>query len=219
MNILIYGLQRSGTNLLEQILIKYFNNVHILNNNQEAKNPLHKHFRPHSFYTKIHSLYRHKFSIDSFDSFVSYLPIIPDHYIIVSKDPYSWFLSYSNWAKNNPKQYHAVDFHFSEEYELFYSNWIHFSSGQSNIHYIKYIDLLNDPNNTIKQIADKISVQIIEPIKLPSKVPYSNNFTEDKIIFYKDKLYLNYISDYDKQIISQTVTSDTFMGLGYNCIT
>lgn len=234
MKILIYGLQRSGTNLLEQILIQSYKDIKIINNNRYAKNPLNKHFRPHSYQDKIHNLYKHKLPIKSFDSFISYLTEIPDHFIIVSKDPYSWFVSYSNWAQNNPHQYHPVDFHFSEEYELFYSNWITFSSDKNNIiyrrhrsngnngkviHFVRYIDLLEKINSTIKILMQNMGLNTNIKIELPEKVPYSKRFTKDTLEFYRNKLYLEFISDIDKQIISQTVTKNTFSKLGYDCIT
>jgi hypothetical protein len=218
MNILLYGLQRSGTNLLEELIYKY-TNLNILNNNTYGVSPLHKHFRPHSYYNKIYNTYKHKLSINSFDDLTSHLSIKPEHYFIISKDPYSWFVSYSSWAKQNPKQYYAVDFHYSEEYELFYKRWIVFAEHSDNIHFIRYIDLLSDPTHTLSRLINSIGLSLLDTnIVLPNKVPYSNTFTNDKVCFYQNKSYLNMISDTDKQIISQTVKSDTFLKLNYECL-
>ena len=99
MYVLHYGLQRSGTNYLETLLKKNFR-IRFLNSNKDRRSPLHKHCRLYKNKQIIpEPQYQNDIVVDTFDQFESLFEVVPDYYFIISKDPYSWNLSYRNWAK------------------------------------------------------------------------------------------------------------------------
>ena len=84
MNILIYGLQRSGTNFLESLLKTNFH-VHFLNSNDSRSVPIQKHFR---FYKNKKCIptpeYLNQLEINSFHEFEALFTPKPDFYFIIS---------------------------------------------------------------------------------------------------------------------------------------
>ena len=99
MRLLQYGLQRSGTNFLESLLKKNYR-VSILNDNRIRSSPLQKHCR---FYSNKEVIpepqYRNEIVANTYEQFQNLFPTAPDFFIVISKDPYSWYLSYQNWAE------------------------------------------------------------------------------------------------------------------------
>ena len=101
--LLHYGLQRSGTNFLESLLKKNFK-VSIPNLRKEREHPLQKHFRLYDDKTKIpEPKYYNKITYKNFKEFEKSLDLSKEiqGIIIISKDPYSWLLSYEKWANNS----------------------------------------------------------------------------------------------------------------------
>lgn len=130
MKLLHYGLQRSGTNFLESLLAKKYH-IEILNSNiqgirPDRSSPLHKHFRLYDEKDIVpEPKFTNELKINSLDAFEQLLEVVPDYYLIISKDPYSWFLSYSAWAKRS--NWPEVPYHYILEYNLFYGKWLEFS--------------------------------------------------------------------------------------------
>lgn len=156
--ILHYGLQRSGTNFLETVLLQNFN-IKIINNNFERNHPTHKHFRLYDNKILIpESNYYNNFQLNNFNDFINSLSPDerPDGIIIISKDPYSWYLSYKSWAKKcnwiPPKH------HYIEEYNQFYKKWIDFSKENDKVIFVNYINLLRNMDAEILDIKNKLHI-------------------------------------------------------------
>ena len=117
-------MQRSGTNCLETLLQKNYR-VHFLNSNRDRSSPLQKHGRIYDDKNIMpEPQYQNDIYVDKFDQFEILFDVIPEYYIIVSKDPYSWCLSYLNWA--GKCGWPDVDHHYIEEYNLFYGKYLRF---------------------------------------------------------------------------------------------
>lgn len=165
-NVVHYGLQRSGTNYLESLL-KANLEIKVVNSDAPRDHPLHKHFR---LYDNKEMIPEPKFSNSlTFDSFKQYEHLLNineslDAILVLSKDPYSWLLSYQKWAKkcNWPQQ----PYHYIDEYVMFYDKWNRFRKEDDRIHLIRYHDLLLCPEKEMETIQNKFDV----PSKLIRKI-------------------------------------------------
>ena len=220
-NILHYGLQRSGTNILETHLKQNFK-LEILNNNLDRKDTLHKHFRLYNEKQYIpESQFYNDVTYNSFKEYESSFGLTKkvDGIIVISKDPYSWYISYLNWAKkcNWPK----VDYHYIEEYNRFYVNWLTFSKEDDRIIFIKYIDLITNAKHvltTIKnkyQLPLKLTKQIFGIYNQIEKVSESKNFTTSDLKYYTEKEYLKTLSLEDMEAINSKINQSLLQELGY----
>ena len=167
MDLLHYGLQRSGTNFLETLLKTNYR-VRFLNIVDDRNSPLHKHCRLYSSREMIpESQYENKIGIETFNQFQELLKVKPDYILIVSKDPYSWYLSYKNWAQKC--HWPNVDHHYIEEYNLFYRLFMNISSQSDTFIFIKYIDLIRDPSTSLRDLEEKMN------LKNSFQLPYRGN--------------------------------------------
>ena len=153
-----YGLQRSGTNFLETLLKKNFR-VNIPNLRKEREHPLQKHFRLYHDKTKIpEPKYYNEYTYDHFKEFEHSLDLEKANgIIIISKDPYSWLLSYEIWA--NKCSWPIPNYSYMEEYNLFLTKWREFENQTDKIIFIRYIDLLEKPEEILNQIQEKFELK------------------------------------------------------------
>ena len=220
-NILHYGLQRSGTNFLENLLKENFQ-VSVLNQNDKRDHPLQKHFR---LYDEKHLIPEDQYANDlRFENLEDYLISLElksevEAVFLISKDPYSWYLSYCNWAKKC--EWPKVDHHYIQEYNLFYSKWLEFSKNDSRVHFLKYIDLISNPQHELNIIIEKYGFRTNWKNKFfgnktkLSSVPHSRSFTSDKISYYKNEEYLKDYSDQDLREVNNLLDTNVVQSLGY----
>jgi len=195
--ILHFGLNRSGTNYLKQLLERHFN-VGFLNVEEERGHPLHKHFR---IYDNKELIGRPNFMNDQvFKSFQAFEASVfsnkkPDMYVVISKDPYSWHLSYSRWGEKNnwPESPHP----YILEYNEFYGKWLEFSGQTNRIVFIRYIDLLKHPRRELKKLRDRFDLEVTKKLNSAGrirKVPMSHRFSSKKARYYTQQAYLDEFS-------------------------
>ena len=105
MNYYLYGLQRSGTNLLQSFLETNFNISFM--NNQDRQSVYHKHFRIYDNkniipQTDKKNQYKNEYIIHSLKELDKQLGDFnhTNKYIIVYKNIFSWLPSIEIWAKN-----------------------------------------------------------------------------------------------------------------------
>ena len=217
MNLIHYGIQRSGTNFLETLLKKNYL-VHFLNSNKDRSSPLHKHCRLYK-YKKIipEPKYHNDISVGTFEQFESLFEVVPDYYLIISKDPYSWYLSYMRWAKKY--NWSNVSHHYIEEYNLFYETFIELSSQTDKFIFIRYVDLLKDTNTVMNILEEKIKLKkrltARLALKIPNKVAQSDAFKDEKTTYYLNEQYLNEYSTEDIQTLNAALNSQVTSFLGY----
>jgi hypothetical protein len=222
MKLIHYGLQRSGTNFLESLLAKKYR-VQILNSNidgvrPDRSSPLHKHFRLYNEKDIVpEPKFRNEYKISSFNAFEQLLEVIPDYYLIISKDPYSWFLSYTDWARRSNWQ--EVSYHYILEYNLFYARWLEFSRQTKKIVFVRYIDLLRDPDEELKRLEFIMHLKKKFLYQLRSnmvpKVPQSEEFSIDRRSYYLREQYLQSYTNEGLQEINELINPEVLSQLGY----
>lgn len=217
MNLLHYGLQRSGTNFIEKLLKKKYR-VRFLNSDKDRSSPLQKHFRLYDNKDIIPGpLYRNDLKIPDFENFERLLEVAPDYYLVVSKDPYSWLLSYNNWAKKC--NWPIVSHHYIEEYNLFYGKWLEFSQQTGKIIFIRYVDLLQDTNKELSRLESRIDLRkgIFSQFRsnVIGKVSQTGRFSNDRRSYYLSEKYLERYNNEDFQEINSFLDLKIISQLGY----
>ena len=222
MKLLHYGLQRSGTNFLESLLAKKYR-VQFLNSNingirPDRSSPLHKHFRLYDEKDIVpEPKFRNELKIDRFIDFEKLLEIVPDYYLIISKDPYSWYLSYNDWARRS--KWEPVPYHYILEYNLFYAKWLEFSQQTKKILFVRYIDLLRSPDEELNRLELEMHLQKKFLYMLRSnvvfKVPQSGEFSIDRRSYYVSEQYLQSFTKEDLKEINDLIDPRVITMLGY----
>lgn len=219
--LLHYGLQRSGTNFLESLLKRNFSSK-ILSLRKERNHPLQKHFRLYDDKTKIPELkYSNDYSFNSFNEFKKSwdLNFEIDGIIVISKDPYSWLLSYEKWA--NKCSWPNPSYNYIEEYNLFLNKWKDFAKQTNDVIFVKYIDLLVQPEVELKKIENKFSLKrkwITKKKGLKTeleKVKVSEKFSLDKKDFYIQKKYLKDYNHSKLDLINSILDKNLMEFLNY----
>jgi hypothetical protein len=196
MILLHFGLQRSGTNYLEA-LFKRMYGQRFSNSNADRKSPLQKHFRLYDNKDMVpEPQYRNDIVITSFSQFEGLYAATPDFYLVISKDPYSWYLSYTAWAKkcNWPPPRH----HYIEEYNLFYGKFLELAAQTEKILFVRYVDLLRDREVTLTGLERRMGLTrkprhfLIS--RAFSRVPQSTKFSDEQRDNYLKKNYLGMLS-------------------------
>jgi len=196
--ILLYGLQRSGTNYLESLVEINYPACQFING--EMRNEItHKHFRLYADKSRIpEPQFQNQQVFDSFAAFESALPEIPDLYIVVSKDPYSWLVSYNKWSKKN--NWPLPDYQYIEEYNLFYGMWMQFSKQTDKVLFVRYIDLLTDPQKEMERVTAALNLPARTSTKTTSKVYASRKFTAGRKESFLNK---EHMQDISKETLSE----------------
>jgi hypothetical protein len=216
--ILHFGLNRSGTNYLHELLQQTFD-IEVLNTVESRKHPLHKHFRLYNDKTKIgRPNYHNTLSFKSFKEFEerSLKGQKVDLYVIISKDPYSWHLSYTNWGRKHdwPESPHPYIF----EYNEYYKKWWEFSLETSRIVFVKYLDLLTEKERILNRIQKDYNLDLIkdiDQIKTIRKVPMSKRFTNKKNRYYLERKYLLELSPSELKDLNNNIDHELIQNLGY----
>ena len=218
--LLHYGLQRSGTNYLETLLKNNYR-VRFLNKDGHRNSPLSKHFRLYDEKSIIPGpLYQNDFIIPDFASFEKLLKIAPHYYIIISKDPYSWLVSYENWAQKC--RWSKVAHHYIAEYNLFYGKWLDFSRETDKIFFVRYIDLLIDPAKELGRLEKLLGLK--EKWfrgwnrKMIRKVSQSRKFSDDRRDYYFKERYMQYYTKEELQIVNDVLDFNVVQRLSYKKI-
>lgn len=217
--LLYYGLQRSGTNFLAKVIEQQFE-VEFLNKRYDRRHPKHKHFRIYDNKSLIgRENYHNDLHIQDLNDFESKLEIegIAEGFIIISKDPYSWLISYKKWAKR--MKWPAPPHPYLLEYNEFYRKWWELYMKSEKVMFIRYSDLLLNTDETLEGLSLKFNLNrheqeasADEPI---TKVPYSSKFTRKKLLYYSKEKFLKKYSKKDLKDINQIIDHDLIKKLGY----
>ncbi|MCF8226895.1 MAG: hypothetical protein K9J30_13545 [Bacteroidales bacterium] len=214
---LLFGLNRSGTNYLEQLMIKHFD-VQFLNSRNRI-HPLHKHFRLYDNKSLIgRPNYKNDIQFISFEDFEQKAleNKKPEGYVIVSKDPYSWNLSYTKWGvKHN---WGESPHPYVLEYNEFYRKWLEFSEETDRIIFVRYMDLLKSQLSVLKDIHKKYELTVKEPFEESDrlkKVPMSRRFSRKKLNYYLKGKYLKKYTREELKELNNHIDHQLLEKLGY----
>ena len=215
--LLLYGMQRSGTNFIETLLKKNFK-VKFLNNNKDRSSASQKHARLYDekafipepqYYNDIH--------VKNINEFEKLLEVNASYYLVISKDPYSWYLSYKAWAKKC--NWGKVNHHYIEEYHLFYRKFLDLATESNRFIFIKYLDLIHNQELELESLANKMNLQKRLKSKLfnpkTKKVAQSKNFSNKKLEYYLNADFLEKYSAEELKKINNKLDLKTVEELGY----
>lgn len=208
MSIYLYGLQRSGTNVINNFLI---NNFKIkFNNDENNRNSIkHKHFRIYNNKSYIPETdkpkqYYNNIIIKSLENLDEKINNKKNKYIIVYKDIYSWLPSIERWAKMCKwKSNTKID--FVNDYCEYISKWNELKNERVLfIKYEEYLDcLVNKNNNLINKIEDFLQVKRPNKLIFPKNVNCSKTFTINRYNYYKNKEYMKEYTENELNIINE----------------
>lgn len=190
--VVVFGLQRSGTNYLEQLMVRNFNSMKVRNNRDQ-----------HPSYTWKHS---YGFYMRRVDSSIIHLYVV--------KNPYVWIDSMIR-KKVTSKHHLSIISHYKDILEISdpafnvhgldivkmaklwndHSIWFHSDAVRTKLDYTKilYKDLISSEENLVsilKEIHDKHGLDRKEKyIENPDKVDQSNLWTDEaKLRYMADEL-------------------------------
>ena len=222
---MIYGLQRSGTNYIETLLPHNFKDISLENVAYHRSLPLHKHFRPHSMmYCVPEPKYLHNFQYAHFDEFDAHVKKLTGkdqlHYIVVVKEPYSWYISYCELARKNKWPTYMPKWanqHYVIDYSLFCKKWIEFrKQAPDKILLLRYEDILKDLSGNLELIRNQFDLEKIhQEYQNFSKVNMSKKFTSSRRNYYLKKEYLNLLSDEELFVLTENLDEAVVKELGY----
>lgn len=212
--ILMYGLQRSGTNYFESLMHLNYPDAVFLNG--ELRSAItHKHFRLYADKTCIpEPQFANTLQLPDFSDFEKHLgDAVPDLYVIISKDPVAWFTSYQRWSKKN--NWPQVSHHYIEEYNLFYGMWMRYAAQTDKILFVQYPTLLKTPDIVLQQVATKLHYPVRPEISNTRKVYASKRFTDKKRQDTLNEVYRSELSEADATRLYQHLDNEVATFLGY----
>lgn len=216
MRLLLYGLQRSGTNYLEALMKRRYR-VRFLNRGRRD-DPRHKHFRLYAEKDRIpEPQYANDRVIATMADLERAIGERVDGFVVLSKDPYSWLRSYEAWAKKCG--WPAPTHHFGEEYTLFYRAWRDLAMESGRIHFVRYADLLSCPEDELSRLAEAFG---LAPRRFQwgwpghaNRVAQSAEFTPERRAYYESRAYLAEYTGEELAELNAVLDRDLMAFLGY----
>lgn len=209
---LLYGLQRTSTNYINQLIVSNYGNTKFFNDHSSRFLPTHKHFRLYEDKFIIPSRqYYNSYYYNDFQAFRNHVERLANteikKFVIAIKHPYSWYLSFTKHAKKNGYELNKKGFnpHFIWDYNHFYLKWLNFKNeSPEEIEIIKYEDVIDDVPKFLADFGKTIRRNPnSESIHNPSSVFMSKKFTTKKRKFYSEQRYMNLINEKDKIAICE----------------
>ena len=212
--ILQYGLRRTGTNWLEQLLKTNFEIC----------------------FDNFGSSFGHKHSmiISEFDNLNLLNKNINDDrndrndreykFIVNVKHPYSWVLSMRKWRRKNNQSLESIST-LIDRYNRFYSKWVEFSKQfPDRVIIVKYESLLQGYGRVMYDIQNKYKLVQSNPPSRNSTnmyreinrtIPQSGGFTQERKKWYIQKQYNKELPNNDKKEIKDLIDLDLINSLQY----
>lgn len=190
--LLLYGLQRSGTNYVEQLIVRNVSNVKFVNNLRDRKSIAHKHFRLYKEKSFIPvDAYANDVVFNTFSSLDDALTTCTRHsnvhYIVVQKSLHAWLISIRKWALKC--QWPPVPLEkLVCDYREFYKAWEQFAEqAPHRVTILQYKDVLRDPQRILQDLCAKNGWQQSLRFVDAFQVRCSGVFTADKRREYLQK--------------------------------
>lgn len=224
---LLYGMQRTGSNFTEQVVLRNFKNVRFYNNDFARCLPVHKHFRLYDEKAVIPDVrFYNTFTYKSFKDFKKHVELISGReikvFIVTIKDPYSWYVSYKKHAKKNKFTYikKSLNSHYIIDYNLFYRKWLDFSlEAPDEVLLVKYEDLIGDLDASLQSLGDKLKLDRSSELNInPTKVLMNKRFTVSRSNYYRDSKYLELISERELSVIQHLLDPELISSMNYQII-
>lgn len=223
---LLYGMQRTGSNYTQEVLLQNFQNIRFYNHVSRCL-PTHKHFRLYDEKAIIPDVrYYNSFTYKRFKDFKEHAELIAGReislFIVTIKDPYSWYVSYKKHAKKNKYVYikKSLNSHYIIDYNLFYRKWLDFSmEAPAEVLMVRYEDLISDLDVSLQRMGDKFDLDRSSEVSInPAKVSMSKTFTSRRATYYKNNKYLDLISERELSVIQHLLDKELLSSLNYQLI-
>ena len=214
---LIYGMQRTGTNYLETLIKKNFSTLEFCNIQYTRCLPGHKHFRLYDEKSLVpEPQYINDFRYSSFKEFKQHAEDNVgekiERFVVVMKNPFSWYLSYLKHAKKNKYNVlkRAFNSHFMVDYNAFYAKWFKFQKeAPKEVIILRYEDTLEDLPRYLKELEQKLNVpKTSADIENPKNVGMSKTFTSDKLNYYKNQEFMKDLKEDEVKVIGQLLCEE-----------
>jgi len=216
MNYYIYGLQRSGTNVIQTFIEANFNIFFM--NGQGRQTPYHKHFRIYDNkdlipQTDKENQYKNQYIIDSLEDLDKLLGNLThtNRYIIIYKNIFSWLPSIEKWAKKCMWKTNSK-MEFIEDYLNFIKKW--YSIKNNRVIFVNYEDFLNichDNNSLINKLSVFFNKEPEKNISFFEKVNCSEKFTIEKKKYYINNEYMSLYSKEELDEIKNNIIYQELM--------
>lgn len=231
-SLILYGLQRTGTNYLETLLPGNFTNIEMLNDGAARSLPVHKHFRLYEKQDYIpEPKYFNDFSYDTLSDLEAHLTHLTGKenikFVVTVRNPYNWYLSYCRLARKNTRLFkrnkwksfmrHSENPHFMIDYSLFYGKWLDFiNKNPDKALLICHEDMLKDMENSLNYIADKFNLKKkYNSYADFDKVNMSKIFTDKKRSYYLKNEFLKEFGEKELEILTAHLDEELVNELGY----
>lgn len=208
-NIYIYGLQRSGTNIITSFLKKNYN-INIINNSTKYRSNIkHKHCR---IYTNKKAIpipeYKNNYIINNLEQ-IDILLGDNNHkykYIIVYKNIFSWLPSIFKWGKKC-KWMKKNKMNYLDDYLEFFNKWNEIKNNRVLfINYDEYLDLKTKKNKILQyKIESFFNLKTKKNLIFPQKVNCSKIFLKNKELYYINKEYMKLYSNNEILLIKNHI--------------
>ena len=228
MDLMIYGLERSGTNFTEAVLLENFKNISFWNEHYPDCLPTHKHFR---LYDEKHFIpitqFLNNFTFSDFKSFDEKVSKLTGKsnlkYVIAVKDPYAWYQSFMKLAKKGsyiPHRAKIANGQFMIDWNLFHKKWLQFAEeAPDRVQIIRYEDTIKKTAESLKLLQDKFA---LEPKSnqwhLPEKVGMSKHFDAKRMLYYKTDKFKDKFPPTHLRVISEMLDEEVLNALNYQKI-
>ena len=162
--VIIRGIQRSGTNLLENLSHRL--NLKVINKGDIPRNsPKHKHFRVQNDKTSIFmdKQYLNEIYVDNIkDLNLLVLKEKKLKNILIFKDPINWILSINRWAKKCgwiPKEKNLTDdfdlmSKYLKEWDNFHLKWLNLAKDKDQLLILQWENLLTNFHDNLEKIGN-----------------------------------------------------------------
>jgi len=226
---MLYGLQRTGTNYLRELMEENFRASEFMNRDDARSLPLHKHFRLYDEKVFIPDhRYLNNFHFDSFHEFDACVNGMlgsemtgraPLLYLITTRDPLSWYPSICRFARKNKWptcRRRSLNHQYMVDYSLFYKKWLDFSDQSDRVVIVKYEDLLRELDETLEMIGETFHLERKhDAVRNVNRVQMSRRFTEKR---RKEILQGQFAGRYTRDeffILSRNLDPEVTGKLGY----
>ena len=215
--VILYGLQRSGTNYLETLLSKNFL-VDFENQNYSRISKKHKHFR---FYSrKLNSYCSSEVNMNSYfhekeTNDFSFLSENVEHYFFIYKEPIHWLTSFDKFLHTFPtvnKDNVDKKYPFEKrvrDYDLYiqHMNQMH-KKHKERMRVYSYEDLIQNTEDFLNELVDlgyeRTNSNFEVNFDRVTMSPYT--FDQKKIDYIKNKEYKNLLTEEQLAYVKDNIT-------------
>jgi hypothetical protein len=196
--IYLYGLQRSGTNVINDFLETNYG-LKIVKHYKDRLNPAHKHFRIYDKKELAPIGFSNTHTVNTIEDLDTLLndKAHTNKYIVIFKTIYSWLPSIKKWAKQCKWPNTSTEF-FLDDYFAFLDKWN--ALKHERVLFIEYDDYLNltvgENNDLPTQIEKFLNVTKKKAnLIFPKEVSLSEKFSPKRLNYYKNKEYMGLLTE------------------------